>query len=473
MGAILGARENDFSSTRQNLQSSRKYRMKIAIIGTGYVGLVTGTCLAEVGHDVTCVDLDARKVKLLKDGISPIFEAGLEGLIKSNLAHERIQFTTDIKQALIGVRAVFLAVGTPQGEDGSADLQHILKATESVALNLTGDATVIVKSTVPVGTCSRVNNLIRETLAKRNASLRVSVASNPEFLQEGVAVDNFLKPDRIVVGIDHAADRQMFEDMYAPFILDNPGKLMVMDCRSSELTKYAANAMLATRISFMNEMARLCEKVGANVDNLRLGMGADPRIGRKFLFAGPGYGGSCFPKDVSALVKTGQDFDVNLTVLDAVKAANVSQMAYSFKKIKNQVKDLKGKTIAVWGLAFKPGTDDVREAPAKFIINEFLKEGAKVVAHDPEAMETFKVEIGDRDGLSYAKDAYGATSQADALVVVTEWREYRRPNWNKIAANMKSHLVFDLRNQYDSRELKEAKFGYYCIGRPDDGYSKA
>ena len=444
--------------------------MKIAVIGTGYVGLVTGTCLAEVGHEVACVDLDPKKIQLLNDGISPIFESGLESLIKSNLNHERIRFTTELKSSLSGVRAIFLAVGTPQGEDGSADLRHILNASEAVANHLVNDATVIVKSTVPVGTCDRVNQLIQDVLAKRNSNLKVSVASNPEFLQEGVAVDNFLKPDRIVVGIEDAADRQLFEDLYAPFVLDNPGKLMVMDRRSSELTKYAANAMLATRISFMNEIARLCDLAGANVDHLRLGMGADPRIGRKFLFAGPGYGGSCFPKDIAALVKTGQDHDMKMTILEAVKTVNTSQMQYAFDKIKKNIKSLSGKTIAVWGLAFKPGTDDVREAPARFIIEAIISEGGKVVAHDPVAIGTFRSEIGNLDGLSYTEESYEAVRQADALVVITEWREYRRPNWNKIGNAMRNRIVFDFRNQYDRRDLGEENFRYHCIGRPDDSY---
>jgi len=445
--------------------------MKIAVIGTGYVGLVTGSCLAEVGHEVVCVDLDANKIQLLKSGKSPIFEAGLESLIKSNLTHERLHFTVDLRSALAGARAIFLAVGTPQDEDGSADLQHIVKAAETVASLLENDATVIIKSTVPVGTCDTIDQLLQRVLAQRNKRLNVSVASNPEFLQEGLAVENFLKPDRIVVGIEAESDLQLFKDMYAPFVLDNPGKLMVMDRRSAELTKYAANAMLATRISFMNEMARLCEKVGANVDQIRLGMGADPRIGRKFLFAGPGYGGSCFPKDVSALIKTAENHQINLSVLDAVKATNINQMRFAFSKIAKNAKTLKGKNFAVWGLSFKPGTDDVREAPAKFIIDALLSEGANIVAHDPEAIENFRVEMGERKELTYVNEAYDAVRKADALIVITEWREYRRPNWEKIGANMASRTVFDFRNQYELKELKSANFNYYCIGRPDDSYN--
>lgn len=440
--------------------------MKVVMVGTGYVGLVSGTCLADVGHSVVCVDNNPEKVATLLDGKCPIFEPGLESLIQTNVGHERLSFTTDLQTSLAGAEVVFIAVGTPEGEDGSADLGYVKAVATSLGAMATHSFLVVVKSTVPVGTCDIVEDIIQQNLEKRKVDFSIRVASNPEFLKEGDAVADFMKPDRIVVGLADAGDEALMRELYNPFIMDDPSRLLIMDRRSSELTKYGANAMLATRISFMNELAQLCEKLGANIDNIRRGIGADPRIGRKFLYAGPGYGGSCFPKDVAALLKTGEANQVNFFVLKAVTEANQRQKEFVAQKIKRHFGDLKGKTIAVWGLAFKPGTDDVREAPAMTIIDLLLKWGAQVVAHDPEALETFSRQYGPRTGLRYADDAYEALQGADALVLVTEWREYKRPNWQKIATLMRTRAVFDLRNQYEAEKLQKGGFHYEGVGRP-------
>lgn len=441
--------------------------MRIVIVGSGYVGLVSGACLAEVGHQVVCVDVDQAKVAKLKDAISPIFEPGLEALIKKNSAAGRLTFTTSYEEALPKAQCAFIAVGTPEGEDGSADLKYVRAVAKTIGQLASGNLCVIVKSTVPVGTCDMVEEILTEELSKRNVAFNVSVASNPEFLKEGAAIDDFMKPDRIVVGVKNDADRAVFRELYRPFTMDDDAKLMMMDRRSSELTKYGSNAMLATRISFMNELSQLCEKIGANIDNVRLGMGADPRIGKKFLYAGPGYGGSCFPKDVAALRKTGEKNGVTLSVLNAVTQANESQKRYVTEKIKRHFKgDLKGRKICLWGLAFKPGTDDVREAPALTIIEHLTEWGADVVAHDPEAMETFARELGPNPKMTYAKDAFSAIQGADALVLVTEWSEYRRPDWDKVAGLLRTKAVFDFRNQYQGEELRQRGFYYECVGRP-------
>lgn len=445
--------------------------MQIAVVGTGYVGLVTGVCLADVGHTVICVDTNEDKVKKLKAGIAPIFEPGIEALITRNIEHERVSFTTKLEDALKTAECVFIAVGTPQGEDGSADLQYVKNVARDVGRLAGRELVVIVKSTVPVGTCDIVEQVLADEVKKRGVSFKLHVASNPEFLKEGTAIEDFMKPDRIVAGASDPFAAEMLREIYKPFIVDDPGKLFLMDKRSSELTKYAANAMLATRISFMNEIARLCEKVGANVDNIRLGMGADPRIGRKFLYAGPGFGGSCFPKDVSALRKTGKVHGVTLEVLEAVHVANEAQKVFvahkvidHFKKAQGSVKGLK---FAVWGLAFKPGTDDVRESPARTIVEELLKAGAAVVAHDPEGEANFRLEIGERPNLTYAKSAYEALQGADGLCLVTEWSEYKRPNWEKIGGIMRKKAVFDFRNQWVGDTLRKAGFHYECVGRPN------
>lgn len=441
--------------------------MRVVMVGTGYVGLVSGTCLAEVGHDVVCVDLNEAKIQLLKDGRSPIYEPGLEGLIQRNMAHERLHFTTKLEDVLPDAEIVFIAVGTPEGEDGSADVSYVKAVAESIGTLMENDLTVVVKSTVPVGTCDLVEETIQKQLSARGASCKVAVASNPEFLKEGAAISDFMKPDRIVVGLNDQEAQVHFRDLYGPFVLDDQGKLLFMDRRSSELTKYGANSMLATRISFMNELSILCEELGADIDKVRQGIGTDPRIGKKFLFAGPGYGGSCFPKDVAALLKTGERNSVDLEVLQAVTRANIGQKERVADKVIKHFKNLKGKRIAVWGLAFKPGTDDVREAPAKTILNRLLENGAEVVAHDPQAKENFQKEFGTQERLVYAESAYEALKGADALVLITEWTEYRRPNWDKVAEFMNQKVVFDLRNQYQAKELYEKGYHYQCIGRPD------
>ena len=442
--------------------------MRITVVGTGYVGLVTGTCLAEVGHTVTCVDLDERKIKLLLAGKSPIFEPGLEPLIARNISHERLYFTTDLDKALQGCDVAFIAVGTPEEEDGSADLKYVRAVAKDIGEKSSGNLLVIVKSTVPVGTCDIVDDLIQQSLHMRAAKHRISVASNPEFLKEGAAVADFLHPDRIIAGVTDSADAETLRELYSVFVIDDPSKLFIVDRRSSELIKYGSNAMLATRISFMNEIARLCERVGADVDNVRRGMGADPRIGRKFLWAGPGYGGSCFPKDVAALVRTGDAHGVSLEILKSVTRVNDAQKQISAQKVVDHFGgNLHGKNIAVWGLAFKPGTDDVREAPALTIIETLLSAGAKIVAHDPQGRENFSKSIGSHEGLSYVSNAYDAVKNSDALILVTEWPEYKRPNFDKIASVMRNKNIFDLRNQWNFRVLRGLGFHYQAVGRPD------
>lgn len=439
--------------------------MQIAIVGTGYVGLVTGVCLAEVGHTVTCVDKDQGKIAKLHKGQVPIYEPGLDAVLARNVDHERLFFTTDLGQSLQGAQCVFIAVGTPQGEDGSADLKYVEAVAREIGQKADHDLLVIVKSTVPVGTCDRVAKVIEGELKARGSSLQIRVASNPEFLKEGTAIDDFMKPDRIIVGVVAEADEALLRELYMPFITDDPGKLFVMDRCSSELSKYGANAMLATRISFMNELARLCEKVGANIDNVRRGLGADPRIGRKFLYAGPGYGGSCFPKDVMALLRTGADYGVQLEVLDAVTRANVAQKKFVAEKVIKHFGKVDGRCIAVWGLSFKPGTDDVRETPSKTIIETLVQAGAVVQAHDPEGTPNFQLEFGDHPKVNYTESAYQALEGADALVLVTEWSEYKRPNWGKVASLMRNKVVFDFRNQYSGEMLKSHGFAYYSVGR--------
>lgn len=445
--------------------------MRVVMVGSGYVGLVSGACLAEVGHTVTCVDLDEKKIRYLQDGKSPIFEPGLEDMILRNIQHERLAFTTQLKDCLPEAEVAFIAVGTPEGEDGSADVSYVQQVARSIGQIISKDLIVVVKSTVPVGTCDMVEKTIVEEVQARGQNLRVAVASNPEFLKEGDAIGDFMKPDRVVVGLDDFSVQRAFLNLYRPFILDDPGRLIFMDRRSSELTKYAANSMLATRISFMNELAVLCESLGANVDSVRQGMGADPRIGKKFLFPGPGYGGSCFPKDVAALRKTAERAAIPLRVLDAVAEANECQKLWVTDKIIQQFPDIRGKRVAVWGLAFKPGTDDVREAPAKTIIAKLLEKGARVVAHDPKAQAKFAKEFGGQKNLTYVEEAYDAVDGADALVLITEWSEYRRPNWDKVASIMASRLIIDLRNQYEARDLCQKGFTYSSVGRPSSALS--
>lgn len=440
--------------------------MKIVVVGTGYVGLVTGVCLAEVGHNVIGVDTNAEKINKLLEGISPIYEPGLDGLLQRNAEHERLQFTTNLKDALKGAEAVFIAVGTPPGEDGSADLKYVRAVAASIGELAENDMLVIVKSTVPVGTCDIVEKVINDALTARGSKLKLPVASNPEFLKEGTAIDDFMHPDRIITGVVNEQSAEVLREMYKPFVIDDPNRILFMDRYSSELTKYGSNAMLATRISFMNELARLCEKVGANIDAVRLGMGADPRIGRKFLYAGPGYGGSCFPKDVSALVKTGAANGIELEVLNAVESANAKQKQWVTDKIKKRLGNLNGKRVALWGLAFKPGTDDIRETPAKTIVESLTAEGALIVGHDPEAGPNFVSELGKNERFSLASTPYQALEGADAVVLVTEWSEYKRPNWEKAKTMMRTPIIFDFRNQYDPKFIRTLGFQYECIGRP-------
>lgn len=444
--------------------------MKITVVGTGYVGLVTGVCFSEMGNHVTCVDIDKGKIDKLKDAISPIYEPGIEELIERNLDHERLMFTTDLNSCLEGSACVFIAVGTPEGEDGSADLTYVLNVAKEIAQGMKEPVTVVVKSTVPVGTCDLVEKTIAEKLSDLGKSIPFSVASNPEFLKEGAAISDFMSPDRVVCGIKDSKDEVLFKELYLPFMVNDPSRLAIMSRRSSELTKYASNAMLATRISFMNELSQLVDVVGGNIDDIRRGMGLDPRIGKNFLYAGPGYGGSCFPKDVEALTKTANQNDVQLKVVGAAREANESQKKYCAEKVVKMLGgDLKGKKVAVWGLAFKPRTDDVRETPALNIVNTLVEHGAEVFCHDPEAVENFKQLLGDQGGVSFESDSYyNMLQDAAALVLVTEWLEYRRPNWDKISNLMKGRVVVDLRNQYSRAELESRGFKYECIGRPPE-----
>ena len=441
--------------------------MRVVMIGSGYVGLVTGTCLAEVGHHVICVDIDKGKVDRLKKGVSPIYEPHLSEMIVKNIEVGRLEFTTSLKAALKGADATFLAVGTPEDEDGSADLSYILQVARGIGESADKSMLAIVKSTVPVGTCDLVEETICRELSERGVDHKISVASNPEFLKEGSAIQDFMHPDRIVVGVNSSSDLDTLKEVYSSFILDDPTKLLSMDRKSSELAKYGSNSMLATRISFMNELSQLCESVGANIDHVRKGIGSDPRIGKDFLLAGPGYGGSCFPKDVSALLQAADENGVDFHILRAVIQANKDQKNWVSKKISRYFGDLVGKRVAVWGLAFKPGTDDVREAPAAQIISYLIEKGSTVVAHDPQAASNFRRSFGESGKLIYVDEVYEAVRGADALVLVTEWSDYLNPDWSKIESLMNQRVVFDLRNQYDPAFLMETGFHYECVGRPD------
>jgi UDPglucose 6-dehydrogenase len=434
--------------------------MNIAVVGTGYVGLVTGTCFAETGNNVICVDNNIKKVESLKAGKVPIFEPGLDVLFERNTNEGRLHFTTDLKSAVAASQIIFLALPTPPGEDGSADLSYIMGVADQLGDLISEYKVVVDKSTVPVGTAEKVAAIMAKKLPKK----MFDVVSNPEFLREGVAVDDFLKPDRVVIGTKSEKARKVMKQLYEPFVRQgNP--IYFMDERSAEMTKYAANSYLATRISFMNEIANLCEKTGANVDMVRIGMGSDLRIGKRFLFPGIGYGGSCFPKDVQALAKTASDHTYDFKILKAVMKVNTIQKGVLTKKIKKYFKgELAGKTIAVWGLAFKPNTDDIREAPALTIIDELLALGAKVVAFDPEAMDNVRIEYGDR--IQFAKGMYAALENADVLAIMTEWSEFRNPDFEKMATMLKEKVIFDGRNLYDLDMLKAQGFHYQSIGRP-------
>lgn len=436
--------------------------MKVAIVGSGYVGLVTGTCFAEVGIDVTCVDIDEKKINNLNEGIIPIYEPGLEEMVHRNVNKGRLHFTTNIKDALQDCEVIFSAVGTPPDEDGSADLKYVLGVAADVGRYMDDYILIVTKSTVPVGTAEKVRKAIREQLDIRGVNHKFDVASNPEFLKEGAAIDDFLKPDRIVVGCDSPRAEKLMSALYKPFTL-NGHPVIFMDIVSAEMTKYTANSMLATKISFMNDIANLCEIVGANVNMVRKGIGSDSRIGNKFIYPGVGYGGSCFPKDVKALIKTSDDFGHSLRILKAVEAVNDDQKLVMFNKISKYFKgNLKGKVIALWGLSFKPQTDDMREAPSLEMIKKFLEAGAKVKAYDPVAMKEAKRILG--DAIEYADDQYDALIDADCLLMVTEWPEFKFPNWKVIKKLLKGHVVFDGRNIYDVEELKQKGFDYFCIG---------
>ena len=432
--------------------------MKLAVIGTGYVGLVTGTCFAETGNQVVCVDIDERKVEKLNNGIMPIYEPGLDVLFNRNTAEGRLKFTTNLAEGIEGAEVIFLALPTPPGEDGSADLKYILKVSDDLGPLLKQYAVIVDKSTVPVGTAEKVWLHI-----SRGAKIDFDVVSNPEFLREGVAVDDFMKPDRVVIGTKSDKAKAVLNKLYAPLVRQgNP--VIFMDERSAEMTKYAANAFLAVKISFMNEIANLCEKAGANVDDIRRGIGTDSRIGKRFLFAGIGYGGSCFPKDVQALAKTAQEYDYDFKILKSVMEVNTKQKSKLLPIIKNHFDgNLAGKTIAVWGLAFKPYTDDIREAPALENIRALLKEGAKVTVYDPEAMDNVRNVLGNQ--INYAHTSYAALDDADALVIMTEWPLFRTPDFGKMNLLLKNKLIFDGRNVYELDQMKEVGYTYYSIGR--------
>ena len=437
--------------------------MKIAIVGTGYVGLVSGTCFAEIGVDVTCVDTNSEKIESLQKGIIPIYENGLEEMVLRNMKAKRLKFTTSLESCLDDVEVIFSAVGTPPDEDGSADLKYVLEVARTIGRNMKQYKLVVTKSTVPVGTAPKVRAVIQEELDKRGVKIDFDVASNPEFLKEGNAISDFMSPDRVVVGVESASAEKLMSKLYKPFLLNN-FRVIFMDIPSAEMTKYAANSMLATRISFMNDIANLCELVGADVNMVRSGIGSDTRIGRKFLYPGIGYGGSCFPKDVKALIKTAELNGYPMQVLRAVEEVNELQKSVLFDKLVKQFNDnLKDKTIALWGLAFKPETDDMREAPALVLIDKLLKAGCQIRAYDPAAMQECKRRIG--DSVYYACDMYDAVLDADALMLVTEWKEFRLPSWAVIRKTMAQQIVLDGRNIYDKKEMEELGFVYSCIGK--------
>ena len=437
--------------------------MKIAIVGTGYVGLVTGTCFSEMGTDVFCIDVDKQKIENLKKGIIPIYEPGLDDMVIRNTKAGRLQFSTDLSSVLNEVEVVFSAVGTPPDEDGSADLKYVLEVARTIGQNLTKYILVVTKSTVPVGTAELVKKTIREELDKRGlADLKFDVASNPEFLKEGAAIDDFMHPDRVVVGLESDKAKELMDRLYKPFTVNNY-RMIYTDIPSAEMIKYAANAMLATRISFMNDIANLCELVGADVNKVRAGIGSDARIGTKFLYPGCGYGGSCFPKDVKALIKTAKKQGYEMKVLEAVEEVNENQKNILFEKLRKYFKDdLHGKTIALWGLSFKPKTDDMREAPSLVVIDSLLKAGANVRVYDPIAMEEGKKHL--KDTVTYSSDIYDTVLDADAIVLVTEWNEFRLPSWAAIKKIMKTAVVFDGRNIYNRKDVEQAGFEYFCIG---------
>ena len=436
--------------------------MKITVIGTGYVGLVTGTCFAEVGVDVTCIDIDHKKIENLNNGILPIYEPGLEEMVLRNTQKQRLHFSTSLVESIKQVEVAFIAVGTPPDEDGSADLKYVLAAASSIGQHMLHPLVVVTKSTVPVTTAEKVRKAVQVELDKRGVKIDFYVASNPEFLKEGAAIDDFMKPDRIVVGTDRSEAEEIMRKLYKPFLM-NGHPIIFMDIPSAEMTKYAANAMLATKISFMNDVANLCEIMGADVNMVRKGIGSDARIGTKFIYPGVGYGGSCFPKDVKALIKTAKEKNYNMRILNAVEEVNESQKEVLFNKVKTHFSgNLKGKKFALWGLSFKPKTDDMREAPSLVIIEKLLVEGASVVAYDPVAMHEAERMIGKT--ITYATDMYDSLNDADALLIVTEWPEFRVPDFDELSKRLKQKVLFDGRNIFDTQDMKKLGYSYYCIG---------
>jgi UDPglucose 6-dehydrogenase len=439
--------------------------VKVTVVGTGYVGLVSGTCLADVGNDVLCLDVDANKIRILNEGGIPIYEPGLEAMVKKNVAAGRLRFTTDVEAAVAHGSIQFIAVGTPPDEDGSADLKYVVAAARNIGKHMTDYKVVVDKSTVPVGTADKVSAAIAEELKKRGIDIQFSVVSNPEFLKEGAAIEDFMKPDRIVVGVEDARAMDLMRQLYAPF-QRNHERVIMMDVKSAELTKYAANAMLATRISFMNELANLAEKLGADIELVRKGIGSDPRIGYHFLYPGCGYGGSCFPKDVQALIRTASEAGQGLKVLQAVEDANDAQKHVLLTKIIERFgADLSGMTFALWGLAFKPNTDDMREAPSLVLIEALLQRGAKIRAYDPVAIHEAQRILGDDKRIAFAKSPVDALAGADALAIVTEWKEFRSPDFDTIKTTLKHPVIFDGRNLYDPQHPRKAGLEYFAIGR--------
>lgn len=440
--------------------------MNITIFGSGYVGLVTGACLAEVGNDVICMDIDESKIERLKKGEIPIYEPGLENMVRENQEAGRLKFTTDTKEAVDHGLFQFIAVGTPPDEDGSADLQYVLAVAKSIAGSMDEYRIIIDKSTVPVGTADKVRGVIEKTLAERDRSIEFDVVSNPEFLKEGAAIDDFMKPDRIVIGTDNPRTAELLKALYAPFNRSHD-RVISMDIRSAELTKYAANAMLATKISFMNELANLAEKLGADIEHVRNGIGSDRRIGYSFIYPGCGYGGSCFPKDVKALERTAKEVGYHAELLNAVENVNHRQKNRLFEKISHHYQnDVKGKVFALWGLAFKPNTDDMRDAPSRVLLESLIQEGASVQAYDPEAMEEARRIYGQQAGFSLCENPAETLDQADALVIVTEWKQFRSPDFDQVRAQLKDKVIFDGRNMYEPQFVRQYGLQYYAIGRP-------
>jgi UDPglucose 6-dehydrogenase len=437
--------------------------MRIIVVGSGYVGLVTGACFAESGVNVTCVDVDKNKIKKLKDGTIPIYEPGLEGMVRSNIEKKRLSFSTELEDGIEGSEVIFVAVGTPPGEDGSADMKHVLNVAKDIGSVITKHIVVVTKSTVPVGTSEKIRSTIQAELDKRKISVPFDMASNPEFLKEGAAIDDFLKPERIVIGIDNERTKEIMTRLYLPFVLNNH-PILFMDIASAEITKYAANAMLATRISFINEIANLCDILGADINNVRKGIGSDSRIGSKFIYPGTGYGGSCFPKDVKAIIRTAKDNGYELNVISAVEKANEYQKNVIFgKMLKFFDGDLKNRIIGIWGLSFKPRTDDIRESSSIILIEKLLKAGARVKAYDPAAIIESKKQLGNT--IEYSNDPYEALTNVDAVALMTEWSEFHLPDFKRMAELMKGKVIFDGRNIYDPAELRKLGFTYFGIGR--------